>query len=93
LPGLGRWLIPGQCPAAFAGHGEISVAKDARWRARVSPYRCANHIVGAERLMIFAGGSITKISARFDPFNFRKIRVDFTQKPRFIANVGFKPVC
>jgi hypothetical protein len=38
-----------------------------------------------------------KILGKFEPVKFdeksHRIRVDFTQNPRFIANDSFKPVC
>jgi len=51
----------------------------------------------AERSITPARESTIKFLVRFDPFKFdensRRISVEFAQKPRFIANVSFKPVC
>ena len=66
-------------------------------RAEAACYRCANHARLAEGAYCTHYASMFKIlvepdSVKFDR-NSRRIRVDFGQKPRFIANDSFKPVC
>ena len=66
-------------------------------RAEATCYRCGNHARLAEAAHCTHDASTFKIlsesdSVKFDE-NSRRIRVDFAQKPRFIANDSFKPVC
>jgi hypothetical protein len=66
-------------------------------RVDITYYRCGNHAwsTAAAHEMYYAVTS--KILFEFDSVKFDKnsgrIRVDFGQKPRFIANDSFKPVC
>jgi hypothetical protein len=66
-------------------------------RADGTCYRCGNHARPAEAAHDTYYAATFKIlfesdSVKFDK-NSRRIRVDFGQKPRFIANDSFKPVC
>ena len=65
--------------------------------AEAEYYRCGNHAQLAKGAHGTHRTSMRKIlvecdSVKFDE-NSRRIRVDFTQKRRFIANDSFKPVC
>lgn len=69
----------------------------ARMRAAGKYYRRGNHARSGEgtpgpRLLANAKILIEFDSIKFDE-NLRRIRVDFGQKHRFIANNSFKPVC
>jgi len=66
-------------------------------RARFNCYRASNHVTRGENAAGYAPALASKILDKFDPVKFdeksRRIRVDFAQNPRFIANDSFKPVC
>jgi hypothetical protein len=60
-------------------------------------YRCGNHARSDEAAHCTHNAWTFRILIEFDSVKFdqnsRRIRVDFGQKPRFIANDSFKPVC
>ena len=60
-------------------------------------YRRANHVTHGDSAAACAPVLAPKILDKFDPVKFdeksRRIRVDFAQNPRFIANDSFKAVC
>jgi hypothetical protein len=66
-------------------------------RAEATCYRYGNHAWLAARVRRRHDASTFKILIEFNSVKFDKnsprIRVDFAQKPRFIANDSFKPVC
>jgi hypothetical protein len=66
-------------------------------RAKAVQYRCGNHVWLAAGAHDTHDVSIAKtlIESELVKFyeNSRHNRVDFAQKPRFIANDSFKPVC
>jgi hypothetical protein len=68
-----------------------------RGRAGFNCYRGSNHVTRGESAAAKARALASKILGKFDPVKFdeksRRIRVDFAQNPRFIANDSFKPVC
>jgi len=78
----------------FARHGEIFVADDIRSE---KSYRCGNHVGGTKPQIPRGPTSMIKSLVKFDPVKFdenlRRIRVDFAQNPRLIANGRFKAVC
>jgi len=60
-------------------------------------YHCGNHAHAAKGAPGMCRTSVFKNLVKFDPVKFdensHRIRVDFAQKRRFIANNSFKPVC
>jgi hypothetical protein len=68
-----------------------------RGRAGFNCYRRGNHVARWPRVPLQARALASKILDKFDPVKFdeksRRIRVDFAQNPRFIANDSFKAVC
>jgi hypothetical protein len=65
--------------------------------AKTESYRCGNHVPLAKFAEGVHRASMFKIlvkcnSVKFDE-NSRRIRIDFAQKRRFIANDSFKPIC
>ena len=66
-------------------------------RAGFNCYRIGNHVTRGESATAKARALARKILDKFDPVEFyeksRRIRVDFAQNPRFIANDSFNAVC
>jgi hypothetical protein len=66
-------------------------------RAEATCYRCGNHARSAKPARCMHDVLASKILVEFDLVKFDKIspriRIDIGQKPRFIANDSFKPVC
>jgi hypothetical protein len=99
MPGVSPTLAARswRCSAPFAGHGEISVAAPNASARKTSHYCCGNHELLAARAHSIDGARMLKILIKFDPVKFdensRHIRVYFAQKPRFIANDSFRPIC
>jgi len=60
-------------------------------------YRAGNHVRAAKAPTRGGATSAPKILGEFDPVKFdensARIRVDFGQNPRFIANDSFNAVC
>jgi hypothetical protein len=60
-------------------------------------YRIGNHVTCGESTTAKARALASKILGKFEPVKFyeksRRIRVDFAQNPRFIANDSFNAVC
>ena len=66
-------------------------------RAGFNCYRIGNHVTRADKTAARARSLASKILGKFEPVEFyeksRRIRVDFAQNPRFIANDSFNAVC
>ena len=66
-------------------------------RPRFNCYLAGNHVICANGEALSAPALAPKILGKFDPVKFdeksRRIRVDFAQNPRFIANDSFNAVC
>jgi hypothetical protein len=66
-------------------------------RAGFNCYRVGNHVACGESATAKARALAPKILGKFEPVEFyeksRRIRVDFAQNPRFIANDSFNAVC
>jgi hypothetical protein len=81
LPGMVKFRLPRRAIA----------------RAKSVHYRCGNHAWLAAGAHYTHYVSIDKTLIESEPVKFyensRRNRVDFAQKPRFIANDSFKPVC
>ena len=60
-------------------------------------YRIGNHVTRGGNATESARALASKNLGKFDPVEFyeksRRIRVDFAQNPRFIANDSFNAVC
>ncbi len=68
-----------------------------RGRASFNCYRIGNHVTRGESATAKARALPPKILDKLKPVEFyeksRRIRVDFAQNPRFIANDSFNAVC
>jgi hypothetical protein len=68
-----------------------------RGRAAFNCYRVGNHVTRGKSATAKARALASKILDKLEPVEFyeksRRIRIDFAQNPRFIANDSFKPVC
>jgi hypothetical protein len=66
-------------------------------RAGFNCYRIGNHVTHGESATAKARSLAPKILGKLEPVEFyeksRRIRVDFAQNPRFIANDSFNAVC
>ena len=66
-------------------------------RARFNCYRVSNHVTRDESAAANAPALACKILDKLEPVEFyeklRRIRVDFAQNLRFIANDSFNAVC
>ncbi len=65
-------------------------------RSQQTYYLCGNHAGSSKAPAIWRNPAFSKILVEFDFLKFeenlRRIRIDFAQKRRFIANDNFKPV-
>ena len=66
-------------------------------RAKTESYHYGNHAPSKKTAEKVSRPSVLKILVKFDSVKFdensHRIRVDFAQKRRFIANDSFKPIC